>query len=156
MQTTAVPRALAALLQILQEDPGLTTATVIDGPPVQDLSASDLVVVGWTPVGDEPVAESSQDFAYAGARTRTEDFTLSGWAESWSGEQDFATRRARAYELLAVIETALRATAAQPEAPTLLGTVQWAHLTGHRLQQLLTDQGARVGIAWTVSCHARL
>ncbi|MFG3426139.1 hypothetical protein [Streptomyces californicus] len=156
MQTTAVPRAIAALLQILQEDPALADALVMDGPPAQDLSASDLVVVGWTPGGDEAIAESTQDFAYAGARTRDEEFTLSGWAESWTGEQDFAARRARAYDLLAVIERALRATAAQPEAPTLLGTVQWAHLTGHRLQQLLTDQGARVGIAWTISCRARL
>lgn len=156
MATSAVPAAIAALVQILTEAPGLAGVAVIDGPPTADMSDEDLVAVGWSVGDDQGSAESTQDFAYAGARTRDEEFNISGWIESWSGEEDFGERRRRAYELLAVLEDALRATAAQPEAPTLLGTVQWAHLTRHRLQQQFTDSGARVGIAWTVSCQARI
>lgn len=156
MATSAVPAAITALVQILAEAPGLAGVTVIDGPPAEDMSAEDLVIVGWASGDDQGSAESVQDFAYAGARTRDEEFTISGWLESWTGDEDTAARRDRAYELLAVLEDALRATAAQPEAPTLLGTVQWAHLTRHRLTQTFTDSGVRVGIAWTVSCQARI
>lgn len=156
MATSAVPDAIAALVQILTEAPALAGITVIDGPPAADMSDADLVVVGWA-VGDEQAsAESAQDFAYAGARTRDEEFTITGWCESWSGDDDFSARRQRAYGLLAVVEDSLRATAAQPQAPTLLGTVQWAHLTRHRLQQQFTESGARVGISWTVTCRARI
>lgn len=156
MATSAVPAAINALIQVLTAAPGLAGVTVTDGPPTSDLSAEDLVVVGWTVGDDQASAESAQDFAYAGARTRDEEFTITGWVESWSGEEDFSDRRRRAYELLAVIEDALRATGAQPDAPTLLGTVQWAHLTRHRLQQQFTDTGSRVGISWTITCRARI
>jgi hypothetical protein len=157
MATTAVPAFINALVQVLRAAPALTGVEVLDGPPTSDMSAPDFVAVGWNMGGDDQaVAESAQDFAYAGARTRDEDFTVTGWLESWSGEEDFATRRARAYELLAVLENSLRATPAQPEAPTLLGTVQWAHLTRHQLQQVFTDRGARVGISWTVTGRARI
>ncbi|MGW4040470.1 hypothetical protein ACWEIM_30045 [Streptomyces sp. NPDC004778] len=156
MATSAVPNAIAALMQILAEAPALAGVTVIDGPPAADMSADDLVVVGWAVGDDGASAESAQDFAYAGARSRDEEITITGWCESWSGGDDFAERRRRAYELLAVVEDSLRASAAQPEAPTLLGTVQWAHLTRHRLQQQATDSGTRVGISWTVTCQARI
>ncbi|MFG2589052.1 hypothetical protein [Streptomyces sp. NPDC048438] len=157
MATTAVPAAITALVQILSAAPALAGVTVVDGPPTTDMSEADFVAVGWNMGGDDQAAaESLQDFAYAGARARDEDFTISGWLESWTGDEDFAARRARAYELLAVLEGSLRATQAQPEAPTLLGTVLWAHLTRHRLQQQFTDSGARVGISWTVACRARI
>lgn len=156
MPTTAVPSAITALFKILSEAPALAAATVIDGPPTTDMSVDDLVVVGWAVGDDGASAESAQDFAYAGARTRDEDFTITGWCESWSGSEDFAERRRRAYELLAVVEDSLRASEAQPEAPSLLGTVLWAHLTHHRLQQQLTDSGTRVGISWTITCRARI
>ncbi|MFE4649283.1 hypothetical protein [Streptomyces sp. NPDC056707] len=156
MATTAVPAAINALLEILGSAPALADVRIIDGPPTEDMSDEDLVCIGWAPGDEQASAESVQDFAYAGARARDEDLTITGWAESWSGEEEFADRRARAYELLAVIENALRATEAQPEAPTLNGTVQWAHLIRHRLQQLFTDSGSRVGIAFTIGCRARI
>ncbi|MFD5975565.1 hypothetical protein [Streptomyces bacillaris] len=156
MATTAVPDAIDALVKILTEAPALAEVVVLDGPPTGDMSASDLVIVGWAVGEDGASAESAQDFAYAGARTRDEEFSITGWCESWLGGDDFAARRRRAYELLAVVEDSLRATAAQPEAPTLLGTVLWAHLTRHRLQQHATDSGTRVSISWTVTCRARI
>jgi hypothetical protein len=57
---------------------------------------------------------------------------------------------------LGVVEAELRATASNPEAPTLNGTVLWAHLTRASLRQYFTDQGARVALGFTVSCHARI
>lgn len=156
MATSAVPAAINALIQILGAVPALAEVAVIDGPPSADMSAADFVAVGWSGTGEDQAAEAAQDFAYAGARARNETFTITGWLESWDGGEDFAVRRARAYELLGILEDCLRATGAQPEAPTLLGTVQWAHLTHHKLQQAFTDSGARVGIGWTVTCQARI
>lgn len=153
MATSAVPGAIDALLTILRVQPALSEVEVIDGPPVGDMSDQDLIAVGWSPDGDT-AAETVQDFAYAGARRRDEDFTIAGWIDSWSGDSDVRVCRNRAFELLAVLEDSLRATDIAPEAPTLNGTVQWAHLTRGVLQQSNTDQGVRAGLAFTVTCRA--
>lgn len=153
MATSAVPSAIDALLEILRAVPALSEVQVIDGPPVGDMSDQDLVAVGWAPEGDL-AAETAQDFAYAGARRRDEDFTISGWIDSWSGDSDVRVCRLRVFELLAVVEASLRATDSAPEAPTLNGAVQWAHLTRGVLHQSNTDQGVRAGLGFTVTCRA--
>ncbi|MEU0716838.1 hypothetical protein ABZ498_06605 [Streptomyces lavendulocolor] len=156
MATSAVPAAIDALLTIFRAAPGLAGVTIIDGPPVQDMSGRDFLAVGWSLANEaSTAAEASQDFANAGARNRNEDFAITGWLESWTGDKDIAPRRTRAYELLAAVEDALRATDAQPEAPTLLGTVLWAHLTSHSLHQSPAD-GVRAGIAFTITCRVRI
>jgi len=155
MATSAVPAALAALLAILRAEPALADVQVVDGPPTTDQSDADLVAVGWSLEGDL-AAEVAQSFNAAGARTRDEDFDIACWLDTWSGDQDFASARARAYELLAVVENAIRASGASPTAPTLNGAVQWAHLTRYTLRQSLTDQGAQVSVPFTITCRARI
>jgi hypothetical protein len=153
---TSVPAAIAVLLDICRTAPGLDGVLVIDGPPVGDMSDADLIAIGWSPGSDTAGAELQQDFAYAGARSRDEDFTVTGWIESWSGDDQVEPRRVRAFELLGVLETALRASGPNPTAPTLGGAVLWAHLTRAQLQQFSTDQGIRAGIAFTITCRARI
>lgn len=155
MATSAVPPALAALVDILQSSPDLSGVQVSDGPPEEDLDADDLVVVGWQP-GAESAVEITQDFAYAGARTRDENFLILCYLDSGTGDTDIATRRARAYDLLAVVENALRATQAAPTAPTLNGTVLWAHLVQAALMQQRTENGTQVGINFSIACRARI
>ncbi|TXS36927.1 hypothetical protein [Streptomyces sp. OR43] len=155
MATSAVPGAIAALLAVLRAAPALAEVNVIDGPPVGDMSDEDLLAVGWSPDGDT-AAETVQDFADAGARRRDEDFTIAGWIDTWSGDSDVSVCRLRAFELLAVVEDAIRATGPNPDAPTLNGAVQWAHLTRGVLHQSNTDQGIRAGLAFTVTCRARI
>ncbi|MFD7709473.1 hypothetical protein [Streptomyces sp. NPDC059786] len=155
MATSAVPGAMAALLEILRAADGLTGVDVIDGPPVDDVATSDFLAVGWSG-SDEQGVESAQDFNAAGARTRDEDFTIGCVIDVWSGDDAFATVRGRAFDLLGVVEEAIRATGPNPEAPTLNGAVLWAHLTRASLRQSFTDQGARVALGFTVSCHARI
>ncbi|MHB9862187.1 hypothetical protein [Streptomyces sp. YIM S03343] len=157
MASSAVPRAIAALLEILRADNGLAGVDIIDGPPVDDVSNADFLAVGW-PGGEDQAqaAESVQDFNAAGARTRDEDFTIASVLDVWSGDDDFSAVRTRAFEILAVVEQAIRATNAKPEAPNLNGAVLWAHLTRTQMRQYFTDQGARVALAFTVSCHARI
>jgi hypothetical protein len=155
MATSAVPGAITALLAILRADAGLSGVQVLDGPPVGDQSDQDYVAVGWQD-GSEESVQIVQDFNAAGARTRDENFAILCWLDTWTGDSDVSARRVRAFALLAVIENAIRATAGAPNAPTLNGSVMWAHLTNAVLKQANTDQGVRVGIAFTITCRARL
>ncbi|WP_406730895.1 hypothetical protein [Streptomyces sp. NBC_01794] len=155
MATSAVPGAIAALLAILRAAAELSDVQVLDGPPTGDMSAAEYVSVGWQPDGDESV-QIVQDFNAAGARTRDEDFAILCWLDTWTGDSEVSARRVRAFELLAVVESAIRASGGSPAAPTLNGAVLWSHLTNAVLKQANTDQGVRAGIAFTVTCRARI
>ncbi|MEU1474520.1 hypothetical protein [Streptomyces sp. NPDC005760] len=154
MSLSAVPAAVDALLAILRTGLDPNELTVMDGPALTDVPG-DVVFVGYQP-GDSVAVNVQQAFAYAGARRRDEEFLIHGLIESRSGDTDMQARRARTFEILGLIETALRATDAQPTAPTLNGTVLWAHLTSGDLTQEQTPDGAVVGLAWTISCQARI
>ncbi|MGP4048780.1 hypothetical protein [Streptomyces sp. 2A115] len=154
MATSRVPAAVAALLAILRARPALAEVRIVDGPASTNLTDRDRIHVGWQP-GAEAAVDLQQRFASAGARTRDEDFEIAGYAESRAGDKDMSLRRARVFELVGEIETALRATDAAPTAPTLNGTVLWAHLTTGNLLQAQTE-GAVAGLAFTVSCRARI
>lgn len=153
--TSRVPAAVDALVSLCTTSTALAGVTIIDGPPIIDLSNPDIVAIGWQPAEGASVA-LTQEFASAGARTRDEQFTITCYAEARSGDTDIASRRIRAFELVAAVETALRATDAAPMAPTLLGTVLWAQVTAGDLVQEQATTGAIVGLAFTVSCFARI
>ncbi|MFF8953886.1 hypothetical protein ACF09I_34570 [Streptomyces sp. NPDC014940] len=154
MMTSRVPAAVAALLEILRAAPALDGVRIVDGPESTNGTERDMILVGWQP-GAEAAVALTQDFNAAGARTRDEAFDIACYAESRAGDKDMALRRARVFELVGAVEAALRASDAQPEAPTLGGTVLWAHLTAGNLQQLQAE-GSLAGLAFTVSCRARI
>lgn len=154
MATSRVPAAVDALLTILRASSALADVSVVDGPPTTNLSDLDHVFVGYQPSADAAV-QLVQDFNAAGARTRDEQFTIGCYAESRSGDTDMQARRARCFALVAAVEDALRATGAAPAAPTLNGTVLWAHVTTGNLMQG-QSAGAQAGVEFTVSCHARI
>lgn len=155
MATSAVPAAITELLAILRADAGMSGVQVLDGPPVGDQSDQDYVAVGWQD-GSEESVQIVQDFADAGARTRDENFAILCWLDTWTGDSDVSVRRARAFELLAAVENAIRASGGSPTAPTMNGSVQWAHLTNAVLKQANTQDGVRAGIAFTITCRARI
>lgn len=154
MATSAAPAAVEALLSITRAATGLADALIVDGPPGPDLSGSRRIYIGWSP-GAEQAVEISQDFASAGARTRDEELTIVCYAEVRLGDKDMALARSRVFELVAGVEVALRATNEEPEAPTLRGTVLWAHLTTGSLIQDKSS-GSLAGLAFTVACRARI
>ncbi|MEU1275335.1 hypothetical protein [Streptomyces sp. NPDC005799] len=154
MATSAVPAAITQLLAILR-DPPIDKVDVIDGPPTEDVNTQDIIAIGWVPDNDQ-AAELTQTFNAAGARTRDEDFAISGVVDVWSGDTDFTFVRARVFELLGELEQRLRATNTNPEAPTLNGAVLWAHLTAGVLRQYFAEQGVRAALTFTVTCHARI
>ncbi|MFD0146211.1 MULTISPECIES: hypothetical protein [unclassified Streptomyces] len=154
MATSRVPAAVDALLEILRAAPALDGIRIVDGPEAVNLTERQRIHIGWQPSGEMAVS-LVQDFNYAGARTRDEDFVISGYIEARGGDKDMALRRNQAFAILAAVEDALRATDLAPEAPTLNGTVLWAHLTAGDLSQQQAE-GAIVGINFAVSCRARI
>jgi hypothetical protein len=154
MMTSRVPAAVDALLTILRAAPALESVRIVDGPPTVNLTERRRIYVGWQP-SDEPAVALTQQFASAGARNRDEDFTIACYAESRSGDKDLALHRTGVFELVAAVETALRATDAAPEAPTLNGAVLWAHLTAGDLTYSAAE-GTLAGLAFSVSCRARI
>ncbi|WP_432170919.1 hypothetical protein [Streptomyces sp. 1222.5] len=154
MLTSRVPAAVAALLSILRAAPALDGVRIVDGPESTNATERDIVLVGWQPGADAAVS-LTQGFNAAGARTRDEEFEIACYAESRRGDKDMAIPRARVFELVGAVEAALRATDAAPTAPTLNGTVLWAHLTTGNLQQVVVE-GTVAGLAFTVSCRARI
>lgn len=157
MATSAVPGAIDALLTRWRALPGLEGVQVLDGPPTGDQSDAEYISVGWQGAeSGDLAAESQQDFAYAGARTRDENFTIGCWIDTWTGDKDVGARRRRAYELYGVLEDSLRATQDARDAPTLGGAVLWSELTTSALRQASTDQGVRAVLTFAVACRARI
>lgn len=154
MATSRVPAAVDALLEILRARPSLTEVAIVDGPPSVNLTDRRRIHVGYAPDGEASVA-LQQEFNGAGARTRDEAFTITCYAESWSGDTDMKAHRDAVFALIGEVEQALRATDEAPEAPTLNGTVLWAHLTTGDLMQK-TSEGSLAGVVFTVTCQARI
>ncbi|NUS74941.1 MAG: hypothetical protein HOV70_01910 [Streptomyces sp.] len=154
MTTSRVPAAVDALLAILRATPALEDIRIVDGPDAVNQTDRHRIHIGWQP-GSEAAVTLQQQFNAAGARTRDEAFTIACYAETRGGDKDMALRRARVFEIVAAVETALRATNEAPTAPTLNGTVLWAHITAGDLFQVQSE-GAIAGLHFTVTCQARI
>ena len=154
MMTSRVPAAVDALLAILRARSALAEVDIIDGPAAVNYTRLQRLYVGWQP-GDESAVQLQQAFNAAGARTRDEAFTISCYAEARAGDKDMKARRDEVFALVGEVELALRATNDAPTAPTLNGTVLWAHLTAGDLTQT-QQQGSLAGLAFTVTCQARI
>ncbi|MFE7444558.1 hypothetical protein ACFU7X_29385 [Streptomyces chartreusis] len=152
--TSRVPAAVDALLAILRASPALADIRIVDGPEAVNNTDRHRIHVGWQPGGESAVS-LEQAFNGAGARTRDEAFAIACYAESRTGDKDMAARRTKVFEIVAAVEVALRATNELPEAPTLNGTVLWAHLTTGDLIQAQTE-GSLAGLSFTVTCQARI
>ncbi|MCG0061738.1 hypothetical protein L0F81_00290 [Streptomyces tricolor] len=154
MMTSRVPAAVDALLTILRAAAGLSDVDIVDGPTALNLTRLKRIHVGWQP-GAESAVALEQSFNAAGARTRDEVFQIACYAEARAGDREMKARRDEVFALVGEVETALRATSAAPMAPTLNGTVLWAHLTAGDLTQAQAE-GSAAGLAFTVTCQARI
>ncbi|MFB6424643.1 hypothetical protein ACFCXC_14805 [Streptomyces microflavus] len=154
MATSAVPAVIDALLNILEATPELEGVAVVDGPPGVNFTERRRIYVGYSP-GSDQAAEVQQSFANAGARSRNEDGLIACYAEARGGDKEMRLRRNQVYELLAIVENALRGTDVAPEAPTLNGAVLWSEVTTGSLVQG-QDSGAQAGLAFTVAYRARI
>jgi hypothetical protein len=145
--TSRIPATIDALVAIFTA--ALPDVQVLDGPPNVTLD-SDFVTVGWSPYKDTAV-DATQQFVSLGTQRREEDFIIACYADSFSGDTGASVRRARVFQLVGVVEMALRAD------PTLGGVLSlWAEMGDCILHQELDDRGLVVGVTFHVHCKTRI
>lgn len=114
---STAPAVKAAVAQLLRTRPGLTGVQVSVGHPGQSIEPDCLIV--------SVVTGARQEARSIGGRHRDEDYTLDVIVSVARTDEDQETVTARAYELLAEIEDALR------DDPNLGGlTTKWVEVAG--------------------------
>jgi hypothetical protein len=146
-KTDAVCLALTALWQA-----ALTGIQVVDGPQANSDASDDWLFVGFN--GDAPdeynegaVADQTM---MAFLRTKQEDGQVTCAVVSRSGDTDIPSVRSRAYSFLSAAEDAVRADM------QLGGLVMHAFVSGHQYSPVITQQGAKVRVVFTVTYQAQL
>lgn len=103
--TTRVPAVVDALIAAFTE--ALPNAQVVDGPRTAQELADDVVIVGQ--FSDAGSVRSTQVRQQGLGSRPQETFTVQCVLSSWSGTPGMRARRVRAGEMLAAVDTALRA-----------------------------------------------
>lgn len=153
MSTSRVPDLIDALVTALQASPGLSDVQVVDGPLVTDSAAQEWVFVGYDgdEEGDFVTATAQQEWAGIGAKKKNEDITLTGAVLVQRGSTQVRPCRIRTYEVLAAVESVLRA---DPSLGFPTPTV--CALTEHAFHQEQTADGIQGRIPFTVTCTTRI
>jgi hypothetical protein len=141
-----IPAVIEALVALGQTDSGLAGVEVCDGPQVSDTEAPDWLVVGFDgdPSGDFEAAQSLADFAGLGVG-REEAFEITVAAIANRGDTDIVAARNRVYEISARVVAWLN------EQPSLGLPSLEAAITGTRLVQDQTEDGAQARLLLTVA-----
>lgn len=130
------------------------TATVYDGPNLEDTSLDEVVCVGWDPAeSDDQVGVLRQEFTeFGGAALRKEEtgtLAITVWATS--GDKETVGRRRRVRELLEQLEAVHRAD------PTVGGLVLDSNFaSAQRLHQRITSDGNEAFAVVTFDYRARV
>lgn len=111
--TTRMADVVNALADLFGAAPSLSSAEVLDGPPVTGDPLHEAVFVGYDgdPDGDGEAATFTQEWAGLGARAKDEAIAVTCAVLAWSGDNDAEARRAarvRAADLLGAVEDVLR------------------------------------------------
>lgn len=141
---SAINTSLAALFAVttrafvLQPD-----VQVMDGPSDDDVGM-DVVAIGLTAETD--VTDAVENIA--GLETYLEVFDLLCLVRSWTGDDDLAARRTRAFALLDVVVAAVAAD------PTLDGTVTRARVSNVSYHPARIPSGAVASVTFRVRIEA--
>ena len=158
MSTSAVPLLLDALVSTFTT--ALATASltagpivVYDGPTTSRDPQGEFVVVGdnGDVTDDAEASRTEQQWAGIGGRSKDETGGITCAVVCWSGDSEFKPLRDRAFVLLGLLETALRA---NPQLG-VLGPPGHAQIETVDLRQVLVG-GAVVRLVITVTFQARI
>lgn len=148
---SAVPALLATLAATLD---AAVACPVFDGPGLTDDSMPDYLLVGVPdPDADSPdnAVETEVEWGALGRLSRVEHITIRCTAVSWSGDEDLAALRVRAYATLGAVEQALTAD------PSLGDNARYGGLVAsHQMRQNTDADGAVVWVLFSLSFTARL
>lgn len=149
--STAIGGVLDQLAATFTALPALADVEVWEGPRPESPGAVDLVVIGHD--GDpESNAEVTvtQEVANLAASSRYETGEVPCAVVSQIGDADLSVCRARAFTLLAAIETAVRADL------TLAGQVMSIQLTVAAARQVQNQAGSAVVVPFTLTYFAQV
>lgn len=148
MATSTIPAAIDALVTLLAA--GLTGVSVHDGPAVTS-DYTDHLSVGYSGRENPEVVSFEQTAAgiQRGNHPRDEVFFVACLINS-TGEDVMRTRRARAFEILANVETVLRSNL------SLGGVVQTAQVADGSLLQDRDEDGMFAGLSFRIRCKSRI
>ena len=115
MSATRWHDATVALVALFQADPTLSTTLevlVTDGLPISEDYRPDLLVIGGTPdEGDTVLGTVSQEWHDSGSGSsprKDETVTIRAYVCSTTGDADLPATRARAFTVMAAVESVLR------------------------------------------------
>jgi hypothetical protein len=145
-----MPAAIDGLLALIRTGAD-QNIRVVDGFPRFAISKTDLIAVGGKP---EPTADGRQDAAALGNRRREESYTIRVTCSSSRGGEDQKAVRDRAFDLMAIVENAVR------NDVTLGGVVRVAQIAGS-ISLFQTDfetaaDGVFAEVAFDVDVSARI
>lgn len=127
---------------------------VYDGPQVTANPSPLALFVGMDDIsagGAAEAATSEQEWAGLGKQARNEIVTVNCVAEAWSGETDVKTLRTAAYAIVAAVEDIVRT-----DPFSGLALFPDPGVTGHRLLQDNTPEGAVADVAFQVIFKSRI
>jgi len=127
--------------------PSLQDVLVIDGPPLANIEAADMVALGLSLTYAVGAAGDNRP-AWGGVTSAP--FDIRGSLQSWSGDNGLQPRRARALALLDGVDAVLKAD------QQLGGTCDRAYLSRWNYQPVESPQGASVVIEFTVRVDKRV
>lgn len=144
IELTKAHTIMNALADALAARAGLDSVQVATAPLGKDTAREAIVLAD---------GRASQEWGSIGAKSRDEELTIAGlvWVtRPGAGETVIRETRARAFALLAEIETHLR------EDPTALGSLKWYEFTSYTLDQGANDLGRWVQIDFEIVAKGRL
>lgn len=150
--SSKVDAVCLALAAMWQADTDLAGVNVVDGPQANSDAANEWLFVGFDgdvpDEGNEAVAAEQDLMAFAKTKQETADVTCAVVIRA--GGTDTTTVRARAYEVFSDAEDALRSNM------QLGGLVMHSFVSAHQYIPVITQQGAKARVVFTVTYLAQL
>lgn len=142
-----IPLALVTVIAAtFTADPDLDKVQVVDGSPIANTEAADLVAVGLS-VTSATAIDASARPGWGG--TTRMSLEIRCVAQAWTGDVELPPRRARVFELLTGIDQALKAN------QSLSGACERAYLNRWSYQPSEGPSGASALIEFTVRVDTR-
>jgi hypothetical protein len=155
MSTAALPAVLSALVTLFTTAAATEGAGVVvyDGPNVASTATLETITVGSDDSApqDFQSGSESQEWRTLGATAKTVQGLVACTVLVQSGTADVPSRRARAFAILALCETALRG-----DIDLTGGSIQWTGVDSITLRQQQTTDGSVVRLTFSVNYHGRI
>lgn len=142
-----IPLALVATIEAaFTAAPGFENVQVVDGSPIANTEAADLVAVGLSVTSATAVDGNARQ---GWGNTTRMSLEIRCLLQAWTGDVELSPRRARAFELLTGVDQAIKAD------QSLSGNAERAYMNRWSYQPSEGPSGASALIEFTVRVDTR-